>query len=464
MINLKINNVVEYTKLVNFSINMNAGYTTLETILNDIPSTYFGTHWIEHNRKTWYVSKEKYKEPIFIEDPNKINFIADVYSPITCEICSDTIVDIVVEYDKTNDNIFKNIPKHLRKFNILIPMAGLGSRFSNEGFKNIKPLIPLNGKTFIEWSIDSVDFKSVKTQFIFVILEKHSNVLYSHLKNIKPDCIITSVPELTRGAVETALAAQEYINNDDPLIITNSDQIFEWNKEKYVEYLHESNTDADVVVVNANTNKFSYIKLDENNFGLKLTEKEVISDNALVGIHYWKKGKYFVDSGKKLIERDIRAKNEFYVSLSYNLLIENNLKITCYKLSENEKYLSIGTPEQVYDYLDYKKLNVEIFKLENFVNGWFIGDFEPSLLKNSGVELAVMNKEKGVGTNDFHYHEKCIEINVLIKGKMKINNKFIQENEIFVFNPNVPSIYEYLEDCTFVVFKNKPSNKDKVIM
>ena len=138
--------------------------------------------------------------------------------------------------------------------------------------------------------------------------------------------------------------------------------------------------------------------------------------------------------------------------------------MTSYKLGKNDKYLSIGTPEQVFDYLDYKKLNVEVFKLENFVNGWFIGDFEPSVLKNSGVELAVMNKKKGVGVNDFHYHENCIEINVLIKGKMKVNNKFIQENEIFIFNPNVPSVYEYLEDCTFVVFKNKPSNKDKVIM
>jgi len=270
--------------------------------------------------------------------------------------------------------------------------------------------------------------------------------------------------ELTRGAVETALAAEKYINNDIPLIITNSDQIFEWDKDKYITYLWDSNTDADVVITNANTDKFSYIKLDENNFGLEVAEKKIISNNALVGIHYWKKGKYFVESGKELINKNIRANNEFYISLTYNLLIQNQIKVTCYKLEENERYLSIGTPEQLIDYLDYKGLNIEIFQLKNFINGWFIGDFEPSILKNTGIELAVMNKKKGVGINDFHYHENCIEINVLIKGKMKINNKIIYENNIFVFNPNVPSIYEYLEDCTFVVFKNKPSNNDKVIM
>jgi hypothetical protein len=350
------------------------------------------------------------------------------------------------------------------KINILIPMAGLGSRFAKEGFKNIKPLIPLNGKTFIEWSIESVDFKNINTQFIFVILEEHYNILFNHLKDIKPDCIILTVPKLTDGAVETALIAINYIANEIPLIITNSDQIFEWNKDKYIEYLRETNTDADVIIVNENTDKFSYIQLDENNFGIKLAEKEVISNNALVGIHYWKKGNFFVDSGTELIKRNIRSKNEYYVSLSYNLLIEQNIKVTAYKLDDTEKYLSIGTPEQVYDYLDYKGLNVEIYKLENFVNGWFIGNFEPSLLKDSGVEIAVMNTKKGVGSLNFHYHEHCIEINVLIKGKMKCNNKLIEENDIFVFNPNVPSVYEYLEDCTFVVYKNKPSNFDKVIM
>jgi hypothetical protein len=348
--------------------------------------------------------------------------------------------------------------------NILIPMAGLGSRFAKEGFKNIKPLIPLNGKTFIEWSIESVDFKNINTQFIFVILEEHYGILFEHLKQIKPNCIVLTVPKLTNGAVETALTAKDYINNETPLIITNSDQIFEWNKDKYIDYLRMSNTEADVVIVNETTEKFSYIQLDDNNYGVKLTEKEVISNNALVGIHYWKKGKYFVDSGVELINRDIRSKNEYYISLSYNLLIEKNIKVTAYKLGDNEKYLSIGTPEQVYDYLDYKGLNVEIYKLDNFVRGWIVGDFEPSLLKNSGIELAVMNREKGVGVHDFHYHERCIELNVLIKGKMRCNNKVINENEIFVFNPNVPSIYEYLEDCTFVVFKNKPSNADKVIM
>lgn len=110
LINLKINNIIEYTKIVTFSINMNAGYTSVETILNNIPSTYFGTKWIDHNRKTWYVSKENYKEPIYIENPSKINFITDdIYAEVTCEICSDNIVEVVINYDETNNNVLKKI-------------------------------------------------------------------------------------------------------------------------------------------------------------------------------------------------------------------------------------------------------------------------------------------------------------------------------------------------------------------
>lgn len=377
----------------------------------------------------------------------------------------------------------------MNKINILIPMAGLGERFKTHGFKNIKPLIPLNGKTFIEWSIESVDFNNIETQFIFIILEEHKIILEEFLYSIKPNCIILTTPHVTRGASETALIAKSYIDNDVPLIITNCDQILEWNKEKYIEYLKTSNTEADVVVFNANSPKFSYILLDDNNKGIKLTEKEVISNNALVGIHYWKRGCFFVNSAELLIQKNIRCNNEFYVSITYNILIEQNIQVSCYKLnefdnnvydkdddvltSENtqiiennenyEKYLSIGTPEQVIDYLNYKNINVKVDNIYNYTRGWFIGNFEPSILKNSGVELGYLSFKKGEQI-DYHYHEHCKEINLLVKGKMIVNNKVINEGDIFIFDEMVPTFPIYLEDTSLVVLKNTYSNKDKIIM
>ena len=194
-------------------------------------------------------------------------------------------------------------------------MAGAGSRFKNAGFKNIKPLIPLNGKTFIEWSIDSVDFQDIHTQFIFIIQEKHKKKLYEYLKKIKPNCLILTVQKLTRGATETALIAKNYINNDVPLIITNCDQIFEWNKQKYLNYVQSNNIDGNVVTVKETTNKFSYIKLNEYGYGVEVAEKVVISNDALAGIHYWKKGSYFVKSGEELIEKILEQITNFIFHL-----------------------------------------------------------------------------------------------------------------------------------------------------
>lgn len=104
LLNLKINNVLEYVKNVNFSIHMNAGYASIESILYNIPSTYFGTCWNEHNRNLWYVSVENYTEPILIYPPN-ITFISGgkPIEEFTARISSNTIVDIAVNYLTTNN-------------------------------------------------------------------------------------------------------------------------------------------------------------------------------------------------------------------------------------------------------------------------------------------------------------------------------------------------------------------------
>lgn len=351
----------------------------------------------------------------------------------------------------------------MKMLNVVIPMAGAGNRFKKTGFKNIKPLIPLNGKTFIEWSIDSVDFKNIETQFIFIIQKQHKEQLYNYLKKIKPNCIILTVEKLTRGATETALTAKNYINNDIPLIITNCDQIFEWDKQKYLNYLQSNNIDGNVVTVKETTNKFSYIKLNNEGYATELAEKVVISNDALAGIHYWRKGSYFVKSGEELIQQNIRANNEFYISLTYNMMIKNNFKITSYMLKDTEKYLSIGTPTQVLDYLKYKNLDIKIDNIKNMTRGWFIGNFEPSIYKTQNFEVGYLTHNKGEKW-PIHYHEKMTEINVLIKGKMKLNDKIINEGDIFTFVPYGVADPEFIEDCKVLCIKVPSVINDKVVM
>ena len=138
--------------------------------------------------------------------------------------------------------------------NIVIPMAGLGTRFSNEGFELPKPLIETNGKTLIEHSISTL---GVYGRYIFITRKydnpEHNILLTKRLKEIQPDCIEIQLDKPTRGATETALAAKSYINNSSQLIITNCDQITDWDVDKFNEFISNPNIDG-VVVTYPSTN------------------------------------------------------------------------------------------------------------------------------------------------------------------------------------------------------------------
>lgn len=231
--------------------------------------------------------------------------------------------------------------------NILIPMAGLASRFTNEGYKLPKPLIKINGSTLIEHTINTLNLKG---RYIFVTRdfgsEDYNNQLSELLKEICPDCIEIKLNNTTKGSVETCLKALEYINNDEELIITNCDQRTEWESSDFLEFVHNDNVDGCVVTYTSDSPKNSFCKVDSDNFIIQMAEKRPISNIALIGLHYWKKGRYFVDSAHSLMKDLIDSPREPYVSETYNYLINNGLKIKPYHLHNNE-YIALGTPEDL---------------------------------------------------------------------------------------------------------------------
>jgi len=237
--------------------------------------------------------------------------------------------------------------------NIVIPMAGLGTRFYQEGFLLPKPLIDVNGKTLIEHSVESL---GVDGKYIF-ITRKYDNqndniALSSILKRLKPDSIEITIDKPTQGSVATCLHAEHLIDNDRGLIITNCDQRLEWDASKFISSLKDC--DGAVVTHNSSNPKHSYAVV-ENDFVVSLHEKNPISNNALVGVHYWKFGKSFVSSAKALLEEFARTK-ECYISETYNYLIKDGKRIKIHKIEENA-YTPLGTP---YD------LNIYIGKIKEF--------------------------------------------------------------------------------------------------
>jgi dTDP-glucose pyrophosphorylase len=168
------------------------------------------------------------------------------------------------------------------------------------------------------------------------------------LNLIAPDCKIVEVDGVTEGAACTTLLAKDYINNDYPLFIANSDQYVEWDVLDFMYRMNERKVDGGIVTFKATHPKWSYAKTDGLGMVTEVAEKNPISDNATVGFYYWKHGKDYVTYAEDMIYHDIRVNNEFYVCPVYNMAIQDGKQIQTYDV---EKMWGLGTPEDLETYL-----------------------------------------------------------------------------------------------------------------
>ncbi len=236
--------------------------------------------------------------------------------------------------------------------NIVIPMAGRGSRFANAGFELPKPLIDVAGKPMIDWVIDNIAPKEPH-RFIFLCLQEHLEKydLECHLKAKEEDCVIVPVNQVTEGAACTVLLSERYIDNNDPMMIANSDQYVDVDIDRYIQCMGEN--DGLIMTMKADDDKWSFIKYDENKFVTMVREKEVISDEATVGIYNFAKGSDFVRYAHNMIDKNIRVNNEFYVAPVYNMMIEDKKKVVFYNVGEVDNGMyGLGTPDDLKRFLE----------------------------------------------------------------------------------------------------------------
>ena len=235
--------------------------------------------------------------------------------------------------------------------NILIPMAGAGSRFEVAGYTFPKPLIDVNGKPMIQLVVNNIN---ITGNYIFIVQKSHRQKynLDSFLNLIAPNCKIIEIDHITQGAACTTLLAKELINNNEPLFISNSDQFVEWSSSVFLEDMNKTNADAGIVTFEAIHPKWSFAKIDENEIVTEVAEKNPISNNATVGYYYWKHGSDYVKYAEQMIDKNIRVNNEFYVCPVFNEAINDNKKIKSHKV---QKMWGLGTPEDLKYYLENKK-------------------------------------------------------------------------------------------------------------
>jgi HAD superfamily hydrolase (TIGR01509 family) len=256
-------------------------------------------------------------------------------------------LDLIMNKLKSIIDRPKTIKWKGENLNVLIPMAGAGSRFETAGYTFPKPLIDICGRPMIQVVVENLN---IEANYIFVVRKEHREKynLDILLNLIAPNCKIIETDKITEGSAITTLLAKELIDNDCPLLIANSDQYILWNSVDFMYKMIAHQVDGGILTFESSHPKWSFVKTDERGNVTEVAEKRPISNKATTGIYYWAKGSDYVKFAEQMIEKNLKINNEFYVCPVFNEAITNNKKIEIYDI---EKMWGLGTPEDLNTFL-----------------------------------------------------------------------------------------------------------------
>lgn len=238
--------------------------------------------------------------------------------------------------------------------NVVIPMAGEGSRFVKGGYSTPKPFIEVLGKPMIVRVMENLNFPNAN--FILIVREEHMKSETKLIEEIKKNYNAVFIPinKLTEGTACTVLYARKFINNNTSLLIANSDQIVDININQFVNNSKERGLDGSILsfIDLTRDSKYSFAKIDKNGLVTAVKEKVGISDNATVGIYYFEKGKDFVNGAIDMIVDNDRTNGEFYTCPVYNYLVKMKMKIGIYNIEYDQMHC-LGTPNDLNKYIEF---------------------------------------------------------------------------------------------------------------
>jgi len=234
-----------------------------------------------------------------------------------------------------------------KKYNLLLPIAGEAKRFFDAGYRLPKPMIPCHDKTIIEYSLSS--FNLDEANLIFVVQESHiANFSIDVFLKDKfgEDTVIVPLKDKTEGAICTCLVGIDSIPyNGLPLVIYTPDVFFRpiFDFEKF------SKDNFALMTFKANSPDHSYARLGEDGYVVETREKEVISDNAAVGVYYFSSTYAFLTAANEMIENGNKVKGEYYICPIYNIFIRHGEKVAAH---QTNKLYVLGTPSELEFYED----------------------------------------------------------------------------------------------------------------
>ena len=235
------------------------------------------------------------------------------------------------------------------RVNVVIPAAGQGKRFAEVGYQHPKPLIDVEGRPMIELVLEN--FRGVGRPIV-LLQERHVEQYCADalLESLAPDSVTVGVDGLTEGAACTVLLAEPHIDNGNELVLANSDQVVDVSIAAFVQEMRDRNADGGILTFKSDEPKWSYARTDENGRVTEVAEKVVISDQATVGIYYFRHGSDFVRFAKQMIAKDIRVNGEFYVCPVFNQLIQAGRDVYVSEIAQSQMH-GLGTPEDLETFL-----------------------------------------------------------------------------------------------------------------
>ena len=244
----------------------------------------------------------------------------------------------------------------MSKMNVVIPMAGLGSRFAKEGYNKPKPFIDVLGKPMIVRVLENLNLPEV--QYYLIARKEHLEKEPEIVESIERDYPVEfiALDDLTEGTAATVLFARRFIDNEIPLLIANSDQIVDVSLSDFVNDCKGRKLDGSILtfIDHERNPKWSFARTDDDGMVLEVKEKEAISDQATVGIYLFSQGKFFVDSAIDMIIHNDRVNNEFYTCPVYNYMIHEGKKIGIFNIDHKDMH-GIGIPIDLQNYIkNYK--------------------------------------------------------------------------------------------------------------
>lgn len=241
----------------------------------------------------------------------------------------------------------------MRNLHIVMPMGGLGSRFTEAGFDTPKPLIPVDGMPMFLKSYTSLGDTSPQRSLTVIIRREHQTRfdLAKKISTYLPECHVVIIDTLTRGALETSLCAQDFMKDDEGILLLDCDLYFK--SSAYNTLIDDclsgtrGHCDGALVFFESQDSRYSYVETNNQDV-IRTAEKQVISNHALIGSYFFGNKSLFLTAANATLQTKLTEQMaEFYTAPSFNYLIKMGLSI---KAVACDEYHSFGTPEELERY------------------------------------------------------------------------------------------------------------------